>query len=247
MAKPKIHTVYIVGAGPGDPELLTLKAYRLLTEYAEIVVYDRLIPKSLLKLIPKSTTKVYAGKSCRKHVMTQAEINRELVFYAQTGKKVVRLKGGDPFIFGRGGEEVEHLSKHHIPVKVIPGISAASGISAYLHIPLTHRGVATGVQFITGHQQKGEPIKHNWKRLADPETTLVVYMGLANLNNITENLIKHGLPANTPVVAVQEGTMKSERVCYSTLKKISAEVKSKGFIPPTLVIIGRVVKQKSYK
>ena len=236
----KKYKVYIVGAGPGDPELLTMKAHRLITQYAEIVIYDRLIPPELLKLIPKKVERIYAGKSCRKHVMTQEDINKELVRYARTGKKVVRLKGGDPFIFGRGGEEIEYLTKYKIPYEVVSGISAASGISAKLGIPLTHRGVATGVRFITGHQQKGEKMDLDWDSLADPKTTIVVYMGLANLEEIARNLIKHGLAKTTPAIAVQEGTMKTERKLKSTLGKIGKEVKAKNFEPPVIVIIGKV-------
>lgn len=238
----KLHKVYIVGAGPGDPSLLTVKAHDLLKDYADIVVYDRLIPDELLALIPKKVKRVYAGKSCRKHIMTQEAINRELVKYAKTGKKVVRLKGGDPFIFGRGGEEIEHLAKNKIPYEVVPGISAASGISSLHGIPLTHRGIAHGVRFLTGHQQKGEPIEHDWKGLADPMTTLVVYMGLANLENIANNLIKNGLPKNTPVAAIQDGTTEKERKHIGKLSTIATELKKKKFEPPVLIIIGKVVK-----
>ncbi len=233
-------TVYIVGAGPGDPELLTRKACRLIAEIAEIVIYDRLIPEAILALIPPRVERLYAGKSCRKHVMTQAEINEELVRYAKTGQQVVRLKGGDPLIFGRGGEEAEYLAQHGIPFEIVPGISAASGISAALGIPLTHRGLAKGVHFITGHQQKGEKVEHDWRALAAPDTTLVIYMGLANLGNITENLMRAGLPGDTPVAAVQDGTTPMERVCISTLKKVEAELKKREFQPPTTVFIGKV-------
>lgn len=240
-----LHKVYIAGAGPGDPELLTLKTHRLIREYADVVVYDRLVPKQILKLIPKKVQMVYAGKSCRTHVMTQDEINAELVVQAKSGKKVVRLKGGDPFIFGRGGEEIEYLAKHGIPFEVVPGISSASAISSLLGVPLTHRGLATGVRFITGHQQKGEAVKLDWKGLANSETTLVVYMGLANLESIAKNLIKAGLPASTPAVAVENGTLPGEKRCYSTVKSIAVQVKRQKFEPPTLVIIGRVVKFSS--
>lgn len=237
----EIQKVYIVGAGPGDPELLTVKAQRLLTDYAEVVIYDRLIPENLLAIIPDNVEKIYAGKSCRKHEMTQDAINQELVDQAQTGKKVVRLKGGDPFIFGRGGEEIEFLAKHNIPFEVVPGISAASGISSLHGIPLTHRGVAHGVRFLTGHQQKGEPIEHDWKGLADPMTTLVVYMGLANLENIAKNLIDNGLSPETPVAAIQEGTTASEKKHIGQLSTIASELKSQDFQPPVLIVIGNVV------
>lgn len=234
--------VFIVGAGPGDPDLLTLKAYKLLTKYAEVVVYDRLIPNELLELIPEHVEKIYAGKSCRKHEMTQEEINKELVAQYKRNKKVVRLKGGDPFVFGRGGEEIEYLAKHNIAFEVVPGISAVAGISSYLGIPLTHRGLATGVRFITGHQQKGVPVEQDWKGLADNNTTLVIYMGLANLGETTKNLINAGLAKNTPAVAIQEGTMKTERVCYGTVENIAKKTKEQEFAPPSIIIIGKVVK-----
>jgi len=234
--------LYIVGAGPGDPALLTLKAHELLTQYADIVIYDRLIPQELLDLIPDNVEKVYAGKSCKKHHMTQEDINKELVKYANDGKKVVRLKGGDPFIFGRGGEEAEYLKKNDIDFEVVPGISAASGISSYLGIPLTHRGVASGVRFITGHKQKGEEVRLDWKSLADPETTLVIYMGLTNLDDTCKNLIKSGLPSDTPAIAIENGTLNVEKRCISDLENLADEVKKQDFAPPTIVIIGKVVQ-----
>lgn len=235
------NTVYIVGAGPGDPELLTIKGLKLLQEYAEVVVYDRLISPELLAFIPDHVEKTYAGKSCKKHEMTQDAINNELVERAKAGKKVVRLKGGDPFIFGRGGEEVLYLAQHNIPFEIVPGINAASGIASKLGLPLTHRGVATSVQYITGHQQKGEAVSHDWKALAKPDNTLVVYMGLANIEKIAGNLIEAGLLAETPVLAVQEGTMKGEKRHYSTLRAVAADLNVHGFEPPTVIYIGKVV------
>ncbi len=239
--KPNPPFVYIVGAGPGDPDLLTVKALRLLTQVADIVVYDRLIPQKLLDVIPKTVESIYAGKSCKNHHMTQEEINQCLVDEAKKGKVVVRLKGGDPFIFGRGGEEAEHLAKNNVPFEIVPGVNAADGCSAYQGIPLTHRGLATGVRFVTGHQQKGEAAHLDWKGLADPETTLVIYMGLTHLDEIAQNLIKHGLPKDTPVAAIQEGTTDNERACFSTLADIHAEVTKQDFQAPTLIIVGRVV------
>ncbi|MCD6036009.1 MAG: cobA [Rickettsiales bacterium] len=232
--------VSIVGAGPGDPELLTLKAHRRLQE-ADVVIYDRLISEEILKLIPSRVEKIYAGKSCRTHHMTQEEINACLVEEAGKGRRVVRLKGGDPFIFGRGGEEAETLVNARIPFEIVPGVNAADGCAAYQGIPLTHRGLATGVRFITGHQQKGEPVALDWRGLADPHTTLVVYMGLANLEEITSNLIEHGLPKDTPAAAIQEGTTVAERLHISTLQNLSLAVTALGFVPPTLIIIGKVV------
>lgn len=234
-------TVYIVGAGPGDPDLLTQKAYQLLTEYAEVVVYDRLIPDELLALIPDSVERIYAGKSCKKHHMTQDEINACLVEHAQKGKKVVRLKGGDPLIFGRGSEEALHLAKHDILSEIIPGISAASAIAARYNIPLTHRGVATSVRFITGHQQNGEPVVQDWQALANPECTLVIYMGLTNLDTICQKLMQHGMPANIPAVVVENGTCKNERAFRGTVGNLYQIIAEEEVQPPSLVIIGRVV------
>lgn len=234
--------VYIVGAGPGDPDLLTMRAHRLIREEAEVVVYDRLIPQAILDLIPPSVETIYAGKSCRKHHMTQAEINACLVEQAQKGKKVVRLKGGDPFIFGRGGEEAEHLLENNIPFEVIPGISAASGISAHLGIPLTHRGLANGVHFITGHQQNGVPVALENANLANPDTTLVIYMGLANLHTIVNHLLEHGMPADTPSIVIQEGTTPQERIATSPLQDLPQLVEKQEFSPPSLIIIGKVVE-----
>lgn len=233
--------VYIVGAGPGDPGLLTFKAVRLLQEQAEVVVYDRLIPEEILALIPDHVERIYAGKSCKKHHMTQDEINQVLVEQAQQGKIVVRLKGGDPLIFGRGGEEAEYLHQHHIPFEIVPGISAASGISAALGVPLTHRGLATGVRFITGHQQKGEEAALDWRGLAEENTSLVIYMGLANLENITRELQAHGMSGDTPAVAVQDGTTDRQVVCSGVVADIAAKAKAMELAPPTIVIIGKVV------
>ncbi|MCP5361941.1 MAG: uroporphyrinogen-III C-methyltransferase [Hyphomicrobiales bacterium] len=235
------HPVYIIGAGPGDPGLLTLRAHQLLTEVAEVVIYDRLIPDSILDFIPSHVERLYAGKSCRKHHMTQEEINAELLRYAKTGRTVVRLKGGDPFVFGRGGEEAEYLVQHGVPFEVVPGVTAASGIAARLGIPLTQRGMATSIHFLTGHQQKGEVVSHDWQRLADPKTTLVFYMGLANLREIVLQLKAQGVPGDTPAAVIQEGTMPTERVLFSTIDAVAYDAEREAFAPPTLVIIGQVV------
>ncbi|MCE3232001.1 MAG: cobA [Rickettsiaceae bacterium] len=239
--KPTPPFVYIVGAGPGDPGLLTVKAYKLLTEIADIVIYDRLIPQELLNLIPSHVEMIYAGKSCKKHEMTQDVINQNLVDESRKGKVVVRLKGGDPFIFGRGGEEAAYLVDNNIPFEVVPGVNAADGCCAYQGIPLTHRGLATGVRFVTGHQQKGVPMNLNWQSLADENTTLVFYMGLTHLEEIAQNLIKYGLSKSTPAAAIQEGTTKSERSCFSTLEHIFQKVTERDFQPPTLIVVGKVV------
>lgn len=239
--KPNPPFVYIAGAGPGDAELLTLKTHRLITQVADVVIYDRLIPDSIINLIPSGVEKIYAGKSCRNHHMTQDEINACLVEKAQEGKVVVRLKGGDPFIYGRGGEEALYLMQHHIPFEIVPGVNAADGCAAYQGIPLTHRGLASSVRFITGHQQKGEPMQLDWQGLANVDTTLVIYMGLAHLEELAKNLIAHGLPADTPAVAISNGTTSAEQACFATLADIFAAATKAALKAPTISIIGRVV------
>lgn len=240
MTKSKniIHPVHIVGVGPGDPELLTRKAFRILQE-AECVLYDRLISQEILDLIPPHVEAIYAGKSCRKHHMTQEEINQALITHAQLGKKVVRLKGGDPFIFGRGGEEALALAEAHIHFDIVPGVNAADGCAAVQGIPLTHRGIAHSVRFITGHQQKGEPVTLDWQGLADPYTTLVIFMGLANIGTIVDNLIAHGLAADTPAAIIQEGTTPAEKKHCTSLAQLPQIIED--FQPPCIIIIGHVV------
>jgi uroporphyrin-III C-methyltransferase len=235
--------VFLVGAGPGDPELLTLKALKAI-QNAEVVVYDRLISEPILALIPHGIPRFYAGKSCKEKAMTQEEIDALLVALAKEGKRVVRLKGGDPLLFGRGGEEALELAKHRIDFEIIPGITSAQGCAAYAGIPLTHRGLATGVRFITGHRVAAEdttdPLDLNWQSLADGDTTLVVYMGLANLGIIANKLMAHGLPASTPAVAIKDGTMSTHQVIISDLTHIEALVADAKLEPPTLIIIGKV-------
>lgn len=236
--KDTLYPVAIVGVGPGDPELLTRKAYRLLQE-AECVIYDRLIPQDILDLIPKDVEQTYAGKSCRKHHMTQDEINAFLVEQARLGKKVVRLKGGDPFIFGRGGEEALALAEANLQFEIVSGVNAADGCAAVQGIPLTHRGIAHSVRFITGHQQKGEPVALDWKGLADPHTTLVIFMGLANIENIVNELQGHGLDKDTPAAIIQEGTTSKEKKHITSLHQLPQAVES--FEPPCIIVIGQVV------
>jgi uroporphyrin-III C-methyltransferase/precorrin-2 dehydrogenase/sirohydrochlorin ferrochelatase/uroporphyrin-III C-methyltransferase len=178
--------VYIVGAGPGDPDLLTVKALRLIQQ-ADVVVYDRLISQAILALIPAGSKRIFVGKETGKHHMGQDEINALLVKLAITGRSVVRLKGGDPFIFGRGSEEAMYLANHGVSFEVVPGITSASACTAYAGIPLTHRGVVSGVTFVTGHCRSDKPLDLNWEKLADPGSTLVIYMGLANLQQIAPN------------------------------------------------------------
>ena len=232
--------VYLVGAGPGDPDLLTVKAARLL-ERADAVVYDRLVGEGVLDLVPRGATRIYVGKSTNCHHLSQAEINDLLVRLARPGRVVVRLKGGDPFIFGRGCEEAAHLALRRVPFEVVPGITAASGCAAAAGIPLTHRGYATGVRFLTGHCREGAGLGLNWASLADPDTTLVVYMGLANLPEISARLIEAGLPADTPAAAIADGTTAHQRVLRTTLAGLPEEVRGGGLRTPVLIVIGRVV------
>lgn len=232
--------ISLVGSGPGDPDLLTLKAYRLLQE-ADVIVYDRLVSQPILDMIPHGTKMVYVGKASGKHHMNQDEINQLLVSLARKDRKVVRLKGGDPFIFGRGSEEAQFLLQHDIDFEYVPGITAASACSAYAGIPLTHRGVATSVRLITGHCRADKPLDLNWKSLADENTTLVFYMGLASLPQLREELVKAGLPATTPAAAVENGTTSSQRRCIATLETLPDAIKDMAIQSPALIIIGNVV------
>ena len=236
--KPK---VYIVGAGPGDPELLTVKAARLLKK-SDVIVYDRLVSNTILAMVPSSTTQIFAGKAARDHHMPQDEINQLLVRLAKSGQLVVRLKGGDPFIFGRGSEEALVLAQNGVPFEIVPGITASAGCGSYAGIPLTHRGMATGVRFVTGHCRDGAHLDLNWKSLADPDTTLVIYMGLINVGKIRDELIKAGLPANTPAGAIERGTTNQQRTLLTNLNDLPASVKQAELKAPSLLIIGRVVE-----
>lgn len=233
-------TVYIVGAGPGDPELLTLKAARVL-KAAEVVVYDRLVSDEVLDMVPAGTTRIFAGKAARNHHMPQEEINELLVSLAKSGRTVVRLKGGDPFIFGRGSEEALHLAKNEVPFEIVPGITASAGCGSYAGIPLTHRGMATGVRFVTGHCQQGKHLDLNWQSLADPDTTLVIYMGLINVAKIRDELVKAGLPGNTPAGAIERGTTSEQRTLLTTLDELPDCIEKAKLEAPSLLIIGRVV------
>ena len=235
----KVGKVYLVGAGPGDPELLTLKAIRAIGE-ADAVVYDRLVPESILTMIRDGVTRINVGKRANFHPVPQAEINEIVVRLSRAGRTVVRLKGGDPFIFGRGAEEAAELEAAGIPYEVIPGITAAQGCAAAARIPLTQRGLATGVRYVTGHRKANEALKLDWQSLADPETTLVVYMGLANVEEIVRNLIAHGVPAGTPVLAVCQGTTAREQRTCAQLEALPAAMRGAAFTGPVLFIIGRV-------
>ena len=231
--------VYLVGAGPGDPELLTVKAARAIGE-ADAVVYDRLVPQSILAMIRDGVTRINVGKRANFHPVPQAEINEILIRLGRAGRTVVRLKGGDPFIFGRGSEEAAELEAAGIPYEVIPGITAAQGCAASARIPLTHRGLATGVRFVTGHRKANQPLDLDWDSLADPDTTLVVYMGLANIDEIVRNLIAHGLSVDTPVLAVCQGTTAQERRVCTQLGALAVAAREVAFNGPVLFIIGRV-------
>ncbi len=232
--------VYLVGAGPGDPDLLTIKARRLLGN-ADVVVYDRLVAPEILEIVPPGAMLISVGKQPNNHPVPQPEINDLMIRLARAGRRVVRLKGGDPFIFGRGSEEAEALTAAGLRFEVVPGVTAASGCSAALGIPLTHRGLATGVRFLTGHCRADAELDFDWQGLADPDTTLVVYMGFANIGRISEQLIAHGLDAATPVAVINNGTTGRERALVSNLAGVADAIARASFRGPVLFVIGRVV------
>lgn len=232
--------IYLVGAGPGDPDLLTVKAQRLIRT-ADTVVYDRLVSNEILKLIPDSVSRVYVGKATNRHTLSQQEINALLVGLARKRQRVVRLKGGDPFIFGRGGEEALELARNDIPFEVVPGITAAQACAAYAGIPLTHRGLARSVQFVTGHRKDNEDLVLDPGTLSDPEQTLVVYMGLANLSQIVRDLVDAGRPPDTPAAIVERGTTTRQRNIVTTIGELQQAVEDHAVTSPAMLIIGPVV------
>ena len=232
--------VSLVGSGPGDPDLMTVKALRLLQQ-ADVVVFDRLVSAEILALIPHGVGRISVGKSPGMHCVPQDQINDIIVSLARNGRRVVRLKGGDPYIFGRGGEEALVLRHHGISFEVVPGVTAAAGCSSYAGIPLTHRGLNHGVRFLTGHLQQGEALQVDWDKIADPECTLVIYMGLANLQQICNELVQAGLPDSTPAAAIHAGSTSQQRKVISTLADLAQAVTRAGLKSPVTTIIGSVV------
>ncbi|MDP2699817.1 uroporphyrinogen-III C-methyltransferase [Thalassospira sp.] len=232
--------VYLVGAGPGDPELLTIKAARLL-DRADAVVFDRLVSDEILDLINPAARRIFVGKETGCHSLRQEDINALLVATARQHQHIVRLKGGDPYIFGRGGEEALFLAQNGIPFEVVPGITAAAGCMAQLNLPLTHRGLATSVRFITGHMQSDAEPAHDWRSLADPDTTLAIYMGVRTMPVIAARLMENGLSGATPAIIIENGSTPEQRHHRTTLSRICADLDRLNFDPPCMIVIGRVV------
>lgn len=232
--------VYLVGSGPGDPDLLTVKALRLM-QSADVIFYDRLVSAEILALIPKGVSRFMVGKASGHHCVPQQEINQLLISAANKNRNVVRLKGGDPYIFGRGSEEALALRDKGIEFEVVPGITAASGCSSYAGIPLTHRGMSRSVQFITGHFRENEPLEIDWNKLVNPQNTLVFYMGLSSLDTICRSLMDAGLAASTPAAAIQNGTTARQNSVISDVKNLAQAVRNRKLQAPVMMIIGEVV------
>ena len=238
--------VFLVGGGPGDPDLLTFRALRLMQQ-CDVCVYDKLVSPEVMELVRRDAELIFVGKSRDQHTMPQEEINELLAKLALQGKRVLRLKGGDPFIFGRGGEEIETLMQHGVPFQVVPGITAANGVSSYAGIPLTHRDYAQACLFITGHLKAKEgstelTLDLDWVAMSRPHQTVVIYMGLVGLKEICEKLIEHGVASTMPAAVVQQGTTQRQKVVTATLADLAEKVAAAGMKPPCLTIVGEVVK-----
>ncbi|MGI9566231.1 MAG: uroporphyrinogen-III C-methyltransferase [Nitrosopumilus sp.] len=233
--------VYLVGAGPGDSKLITLRAIELLKK-ADVVLYDRLVSKKIISMIPKSTEKIYVGRAVGDDTTHQNSTNDLMVKYAQSKKNIVRLKGGDPIIFGRGGEEAEFLRENKVKYEIVPGITSGIGSATYAGIPLTHRKYASSVVFVTGHE---DPEKENevvkWKRLANSVDTIVIMMGLSRIDVICKQLISGGMDKTTSVAVIQNGTTPKQKMIKGTVSNIAKKVKEDKIVPPTNIIIGKVV------
>lgn len=232
--------VALVGAGPGDPDLLTIQAYRIISE-AEVAIYDRLVSPEIMALLPTNCEKVYVGKKQAEHRVPQDGINQLLVDYAKQGKRVVRLKGGDPFVFGRGGEEAQFLLENGVACHIVPGMTAASACTSYAGIPLTHRQVAQSCRFITGNVQNNGELDLPWSTLSNKKQTVVFYMGIKSLPIISKQLINAGREATTPAALIHKGTNPDQRVYRGTLAKLTDMVDQHNIKPPTLIIIGDVI------
>lgn len=235
-------TVYLVGAGPGDHKLLTLRAAELIKS-ADVVLYDRLVSKKIIAMIPKKTTKLYVGREVGDDFKHQDDTNLQMVKFAKSNKNVVRLKGGDPFIFGRGGEEAEYLKKYKIKFEIIPGITSGIGSAIYSGIPLTHRKYSSSVVFVTGHEDPGKtksPVQ--WKKLAKSVETIVIMMGLSRIGIISKQLISGGLSKTTPVAVIHKGTNDDQKILIGNLSNIAQKIKDAKFTAPSIIIIGNVVK-----
>ncbi|MDR1889457.1 MAG: uroporphyrinogen-III C-methyltransferase [Zoogloeaceae bacterium] len=232
--------VWLVGAGPGDPELLTLKAARLMA-HADAIVHDHLIGDGILELARPAARRIYVGKERSRHTLPQAAISALLVDLARQGLAVIRLKGGDPFIFGRGGEELEALVAAGIPFEVVPGVTAAAGCAAYAGFPLTHRDHAQSLVFVTGHRKEGG-VHLDWPALARSGQTLVFYMGVGGVDEICRQLIRHGLPADTPAAVVRRGTLPDQQTLFAALAGLPERIRQENLRPPALIVIGSVVR-----
>lgn len=239
-ASPMTGAVYLVGAGPGNPDLLTFRALRLIQQ-ADVVLYDNLVSASIVDLCRRDADRIYVGKKRADHAIPQEEINAMLVKLALEGKRVLRLKGGDPFIFGRGGEELEEVARHHIPFEVVPGITSAAGAASYAGMPLTHRDYAQSVTFVTGHRREGQPMELDWPALARPRQTVVFYMGLTERALIAQELMNNGRAPDTPVALIERATTERQRTVVGRLDELSALAEKHHIQPPALIIVGEVV------